>query len=229
MLNFDKVFPYLQEHIACGHTLSKVVLQNIDFTEGYFYTILPNNALLEKLYFMQGGIIPNEHPKIPTTIMGRNCLFQELTSTEEDIEKFVEAYLKKDMSNLAVLENVICEPTDSNVGVEHIKLVTIENQVYYLANSLTPSDSLHLAFRKTEQIWHTLILLTEGLGDCFLDNLNEQDLKKICKATVYIIISAYDGESYIIWEKHGQTWQYPGFELTELPKNISFLEPKQSG
>ncbi|MBA2655463.1 MAG: hypothetical protein H0X51_10175 [Parachlamydiaceae bacterium] len=228
-LDYEKTINYALAHIGAGRTLSKQLIKNIDFSRGNFFTILPSNANLERLYvFTSGNIIPQEYPEIPMEDdQGNRYIYQEVMNTKQDLNKFILNYLEVNQSHLSIFEDVISSLTDHNLKINQVRLVTINNHPYHLADYLTPLLSVRETLWRTIEIWHTLIVLTKDLNSQSLpDILNIEDITLICDSTQYIIISAYDGESYIIWEKHGQTWQYPGFELTELPSNISFLEAK---
>ncbi|MBA2657719.1 MAG: hypothetical protein H0X51_10135 [Parachlamydiaceae bacterium] len=80
-LNFDKAFYYFAQHVCCGNALSTSLLAQNEFREGDFYTILPDNAVLERLDLMDAGwIIPQENPKEPyvaacTMVEFRSCRF----------------------------------------------------------------------------------------------------------------------------------------------------------
>ncbi|MBA2657717.1 MAG: hypothetical protein H0X51_10145 [Parachlamydiaceae bacterium] len=232
LLKQEYIFEYFFEHVQSGNELSKKIINNIDFDRGSFYTVLPSDANLERLYVLtSGNIIPQKHPKISMEDEeGNKYIHQKVMSTEKDFTKFIWDYLKINHSHLAVFEDVMSSLKDPNLEIDQVRLVTINDHVYYLADYLASLSSVRDALWSAEEVWHMLIVLTKELVSQSLpDTLSVEDLKLICDSTQYIIISAYDGESYIIWEKHGQTWQYPGFELTELPSNISFLEPEQSG
>ncbi|MBA3957781.1 MAG: hypothetical protein H0X51_05230 [Parachlamydiaceae bacterium] len=228
-LDFNKVFPYFKEHVECGHTLSKTVLKNIDLTKGDFYIVLPNNALLEELYLLkEGRIIPQEAPFIPYEKNGQKFLSQKVTSTDEEIKIFVKEYLDANDANLAILEDVLSRSYDNSINFDSFKTIFIDEEVYYLIDHLTSLDFVGKALIASFQVWHTIYVLTQGIRAEEINALDPQTLQSICKNTTHIIITAFDGDTYIIWEKAGQAWNYPGFELTELPSNINFLEPNQS-
>ncbi|EFB42295.1 hypothetical protein pah_c012o001 [Parachlamydia acanthamoebae str. Hall's coccus] len=53
--------------------------------------------------------------------------------------------------------------------------------------------------------WHSVGVLTEA--DCFKNDnhtLSLEDIQHICKKTRMILIGAYDGEGYVLWEKMEQ-------------------------
>ncbi len=230
LLDYEFTLQYTLEHIGHGHELSDQLMKYFDFSQGNFYGVLPTNANLQRLYVMNSGnIIPQECPKIPTEDdFGNQYIHQLVTSTNKRLKEFITDFLQVNHLNLAVFENILGRTKDPNLEIDQLRLVIINDHIYYLANYLTPLPSLSDALWSAKEVWHTLIVLTKELDSQSLpDTLSQKDLKLICDSTQYIIIGAYDGESYIIWEKHGQTWEYPGFELTEVPKDIVFIEPEQ--
>ncbi|MBA3957023.1 MAG: hypothetical protein H0X51_01320 [Parachlamydiaceae bacterium] len=226
-LDFNKVFPYFKEHVECGHTLSKTVLKNIDFTKGEFYIILPNNALLEELYLLkEGRIIPQEEPLVPYERNGQKFLSQAVTSTDKEIREFVKEYLDSNCTNLAILEDMLSRSYDKSIFFDEAKTLCKDQEVYYLLDHSTSLESVGETLIASFQVWHTIYVLTQGIRAEEINAFDPQTLQNICQSTTHIIITAFDGDTYIIWKKAGQTWEYPGFELTELPSNITFLEPE---
>ena len=60
-LELEKIIPYFVHHISCDKTLFQKVCDKIDFNQGSFFTVLPSNALLDKLFnFNDGDLDENE-------------------------------------------------------------------------------------------------------------------------------------------------------------------------
>jgi hypothetical protein len=58
-LDFEKTIHYFIDHIEADKTLSQKIVEKMNFNQGIFYTFLPSNAEISKLYdFPCGGIIP---------------------------------------------------------------------------------------------------------------------------------------------------------------------------
>ncbi|MBA3957780.1 MAG: hypothetical protein H0X51_05225 [Parachlamydiaceae bacterium] len=225
-INFKSTYPYFIAHINCGNFLSKEILQHLDFSKGNFYTILPTNASIQKItLFEEGGIIPQSKPLEQKEFYGKKCLYQEKSTTKKELEGFITYYLHANSLNLAMLEDVVREPTSPNVNIEDVRLITRDMEVFYLINHQTPASSLGLALARSKHVWHTLYVLAGGLNTP--DVFKEEDFMLISKAATHVIISAYDGESYIIWEKAGQSLEYPGFELTDVPKDSVSTEESE--
>lgn len=189
-LLFDRTYEYFIDHIKDGNTLSKTVVQNVDFRNGVFFTFLPENANIDRLYeFQYGGIIPQNISQPSTQgVTPRNAFTQ-----------FIAKYLKKTGNPSVIFEDLLAEPQYKYLKDEPIPLAFKEKEVYYV---LKPGASEELMYRGTgtaENFWHYLCVFT--LHWEYSELLSEENFNTIYKNLQYIVTSAYDGESYIFWKK----------------------------
>src|SRR5690349_13195806 len=58
-LNLEKTLKYVTHQLEGGNTLSLEILRSVDFSAGSFFTLLPNDATLQKCHeFTSGGMLP---------------------------------------------------------------------------------------------------------------------------------------------------------------------------
>lgn len=204
-LEFKKTFPYFVEHIGCGKTLSKTIVNNIDFNKGNFFTILPIDVEIDRLYnFQYGGIITpipygNETYKIEGFAEEFHPL--EVITMDSECSEFILEYLKKSIDNFAIFENYISEINDPYVKIENVDIIPLKKEIYYYLDKNNSLEEIYKTIRKSTQVWHSLIVLSKII-DKKLENLNFKNLLKIIKHTKFLITSAYDGEAHIFWEKN---------------------------
>lgn len=201
-LDLNKTLPYFLDHIKCGKTLSERVCQTIDFTEGSFFTVLPETALLDKLFdFNDGGIIPSVpsgednyqihayaepfHPK-------------KIITMDQECSEFIAEFLSKSPQNLAVVENYMLDPQSPYVDVEHVKMTPFGSEVYYFLNKGNSLNEIYQTIRKSSQVWHFLTVLTK-LKEGAPSVLTDLTIDSICENVRSVIAGAYDGEGYIFW------------------------------
>lgn len=186
-LDFEKVFPYFFEHIGCGKTLSSKVVKRINFREGTFFTILPDTIDESKLFWFDCGLIPPSEPNI-------------ITTTDGECSELIKKFLDKSSLHCAIVGDYMQEPTKSSANIDNVKMVPYENEIYYLLNAKNSEREIWKGIR-SGLVWHTLIILTslKNAGEIIL--LDDLTLNAICDNAQYVLAGAYDGDSYIFWQK----------------------------
>lgn len=203
ILDFKKTLPYFIQHIKCGKTLSKKTIEKTTFQKGDFFTILPDTAVLDQLYeFSSGGIIPpiptNEVYHIESYPNGFRP--NQVITTVHELTSFVFSYLAHSTNKIAVVEDYMAGPDSSHLDVDNVQKLLFDKEVYYLMNSKTKMENIYKVITTTQEIWHFLTVLSVNVED-LSKNLIDGDFDKICNNANFIIISAYDGEGYIFWER----------------------------
>jgi hypothetical protein len=201
-LEFSKALIYVKKYLSKGNSLSKYILENHDFQEGRFYTLLPSNAKFDRLYeFPYGGILPQEAAKMKfIKSLNKEVLYSPLTSVENELFEFIYNFLKKDLFNITVLEDVIQNPQDPHVSIQGVDLAVFKNEVYFFLKANTPFDLIKEATKTVNYTWHTLIVLTNS-NIPISTHLQNVDFANVCNSLSCMIVGAYDGESYVFWEK----------------------------
>jgi hypothetical protein len=203
-LDYKKTLFYFMNHMGCGKTLAKKMSEKIDFFQGIFFTFLPSNAKLDKLYeFSYGGIIPSvpygnqvyEMEGYPNGFIP-----EQVTTMDNNLSEFISNYVKKNAENCAIVENVILELSDIHANIKGVKMIPYEKEVYFYLDEKNSIDQIYKTIRRSSQSWHFFSILTE-LENKKMQSMNAYDLDRICDNSKFIIVGAYDGEGYIFWEK----------------------------
>jgi len=190
-LDHSRVLPYVMEQLDCGNTLSKFILEFVDLKKYSFFTFLPLEADLTRLYeFTYGGIIPAQKCE------GKEGGQKSIRTTTSEICSYVQGYIKENHNNCAVFEDVISFPTD--LCLKNSEFFSFRKEVYYLIDNKSENlNKVDLVLLKSSQVWHTLFLLTKCSDKISSRIFSEEQIKNFCINSAYIILGAYDGEGYI--------------------------------
>lgn len=203
-LDFEKTFSYFVDHVQCGKTLSKKIIEQIDFHKGIFFTYLPLNVDLDKIFqFSYGGIIqPTSYTNKVFQLQGHIEGFnpKQVVTMDFECSEFISCYTKEFYCNYAIIENYMLEPEDFHANIKNVKMIPYEKEVYYFLDNKNSTKEIYETIRKSGEVWHSLAVLTE-IENTLPASLNNDVLNQICKNIKFVIAGAYDGEGYVFWKK----------------------------
>ncbi|MFZ0564653.1 MAG: hypothetical protein WAM28_00425 [Chlamydiales bacterium] len=164
-LDFEKTIAYFIDHIECKKTLSQKIVKKTNFHAGIFYTYLPSNAVISRLYaFSYGGIIPPIPYGTHTyRIEGVSEHFhpQQIRTMDRECSEIISAYTNKDEQNYAVIEHYMLEPGNPHAHIKNVKMEPYEKEVYYFLDKNNSIEEIYRTIRKSREVWHSLFVLTE--------------------------------------------------------------------
>ena len=196
-LNYSAAWPYFKDHIESGNTLSRFLIEKINFEKGHFFTILPEDAEIENIENLRsGGILP-QPPLIKTP--GRKGYIQRIPTTDESMTDFIKKFLEQNDSRYGLVEEVNYGPNDKMIIESTVDYLLYDEEVYYFLQKHLPSEEIKTTIRGANAFYHLLIVLAEG-EKFNHDGLQYSDFEQIASDAIYIIGSAYDAESYIVWK-----------------------------
>ncbi len=184
-LNFSQAKTNFLDKVNSVNTLSKKVCEIVDLNSGSFYTFFP------------------ETEKAPSAIN----LFRGSLTKPADRQFFYQFIL----NNLQKTDNRICIFDDfeskyqpgyeEELFKSHGKF--LNEEIYYLFSKENASlEKIQTAFRYCDIMWHSLIIISTSKLDFLPDQtISENDCIKICEKADLILVTAYDAEGYIFWEK----------------------------
>ncbi len=205
-LNHETTLNYFKNYFTKRNELSKSILNFIDFNKGHFYTLLPEDADISKLYqFEFGKILPsNPTEKIHINKLGT---FQGewVNSIDEELVEWI--YDKLQYKKLACLmENLIQEPTDPHMDLYRSIGIHYNKEVFYLISQNDfAKELIKKALNECSCAWHFVSVIFD-LNKLNFNNkqITQKDFINVCANTLIIIIGAYDGEGYVFWEKQNK-------------------------
>lgn len=196
-LDFDAAIAFCRQQLSSGLTLSKKLLEKIDFKKGNFFTLLPDEAKIERLdKFSQGGILPS----LDKDENSKYSNFWPRPNSDHAVIDFIYRYLTEDELHTTVLEHIIAKPTDRSLKLEGVDLVIYQDEVYYFLESNITNETVEKAVSKVKEVWHFVAVLSHGI-QYHVAKFSDGDFDIICEGIDYLVFGAYDGEGYIFWEK----------------------------
>jgi hypothetical protein len=203
-LEFKKLYPYFKDRLEGVNELSIEVLNLVDFNDGFFFTLLPNNANLDRIYNLNEGLILPQNPKLLSE--DRKSYFQYIPTLREEVSEYI--YEKMCSTNPTL--NCIIDDFNSSItrpSLEFFKsrdlFASFSDQVYYkLPSSMANAKIIDELLFRSNAFWHSLCLLTEADFSDIINVLTSEKIREICLKTQMIITGAYDGEGYVFWERN---------------------------
>jgi hypothetical protein len=201
-LTFNSVFPYLQDNLSGGYTLCNRLLDLITFSDGHFFTLLPQDANLQNIYRFSCGEILPQYPEREIEVLKRKYIGRAIPTLQDELGMFIFKMINKNKLS-CVFDDVVQSPTDPHVELFHSHGLIYNEEIYYL---ITPKnnvlETVLKCIEESNAIWHSLCILTEANFNEMKDKkLSLEKLDEICLKAQIIVVGAYDGEGYIFWER----------------------------
>lgn len=207
-LEFDQIETYFKKYLYDRHKLSDELRKNIDFAKGHFYTLLTEDADLSRLYkFEVGEIIPqNPIGEIYIESLGGTFTGRWVNSLDEELSHFIYEKIKNNHFSFLV-EDLIQSSTDPEiVDLYHQVGVYFGEEVFYLITEKNLKKEFVDQIFKECGCWDLIGVLFDKNNIEFINKeIKGKDFSTICSHASIIIISAYDGEGYLIWERNKRT------------------------
>jgi hypothetical protein len=214
ILDFLSSWEFTQENLEEVNTLSIQLLKLLDFKNGHYFTLLPEDANFERIHNFKTGLILPQYPIQECIIKGKKSTFARIPDIEKEVSQllFKETRLNKYLSY--IFDDVKGRASDdwSNYSYD-IHPMFYGQDVYFLLNEDNLSvTNIKRSLRKSLSFWHSLCVITTADFSNVERNLSLEKIQEVCQNVELVIIGAYDGEGYIFWEKN-PTKENKGFFL----------------
>lgn len=201
-LDFEILYPYFKNRLEGVNALSNELINLVNFKDGIFFTLLPDDANLDRIYELKAGLVLPQFPQMLNE-KGKGK-FQYIPTIEEEISEYIYNKLCSDNMLTCVIDDYNSSP-DSKFS-EYFKLngllLFYNNEVYYkLRIPQTNSNIIEECLGYSNTFWHSLCLLTKADFNIINETLNLEEIKEICLKAHLIMVDAYDAEGYVMWEK----------------------------
>lgn len=185
-LDFDRAMQYVYQSCKEANTLSEFVLELVNFNNGSFSTLLPQDANFEKIYqFTSGAVL--------------GPIFEEMSI-------YIYDKMQSNPSWSCIFDDVIRTPDDPLMDLFDSYGLSYDKEVYYYISAENKSPNLiSQCLYKSMGFWHSLSLLTKESLSQVKKELTTSQIKEVCIETQIIILGAYDSAGFIIWEKANKT------------------------
>jgi hypothetical protein len=207
-LNAELVWPFFQDNLDGANALSIELLKIFKKEEGWFFTLLPEDANLEYLYrFQYGGILPQNPMNYgPISNLG-NFHYRENVCITDNLVNIIGDILQGDENISCIIDDVIRYSTDKKIREERDDLRNYiaysGRDVYYLLNKNNAQPSIIFeSLCRNRGYWHALTILSKiSFKDYVGKQLEKYLLAQVCYNAQMIIVGAYDAEGYVFWER----------------------------
>ena len=208
----DAAFAHINDKLANGRTLSRLLLKAIQHKVGKYTYLSPKQLTsVECLQFELGHTVA---PSAPRAIRVGNItgVASSKVNTQKELAEHIRQWLI-DPAHFVLLQNFLAESSDNWLLRAKSQICVCGTEVYYsLLHSDRSNDTISAAIREAED-GHNFV----GMVGCIPDGspihisvqqLSLTDLERIASSAECIFVSAYDGEGYLIWqEKPGDVQQ----------------------
>jgi len=203
-LDFNITFPYAVDHIDEFTALSTLFKNEFTFDKGHFFIDLPENCQIQRLHELgSGGMTPKfdcglEKEK---TKQGKEFIPRRFLSTDQEITHFIYQLLSRNVCKIAIFDEILDSRGEQKNALEEMRVLYNGNEIYYVATSESTFDEVDEAFSQGEKMWRTFGIMLDSEVK-FSEEFINDNRSIILNHTRYLIIGAYDGEAYVVWEKN---------------------------
>lgn len=176
-------FAYIEENLNQTNELSSQILTELRYQTDGFYVLLPEDSDIERIHDFKDGYITSNVDK-------------------EISHLIVDKFRKKKC--FFIFDDVNSIPTDHfDDDFLLSSLFSYKNEVYYVINQgIVSQDRFFKCLRISNAIWHSLCVVTLfDLNNMKTKKFDQDIINKICVNAQLVMISAYDGEGYVFWER----------------------------
>ena len=191
----DEANEYVRDCLEYGHSLSRYLRHRPDLAHGKVIVRLPLGADVEDLdRFEWGG-------KYPKASDG-----QFKPQAEQDLAFLIRRFLQEGKGRACVSENYLARRTDPWLAHAKSRILFFGEEVYHVIDRQdVESDSIDAAIREAESptiFVGVLSTLRQGFRlPPVKTDMDTDQLRVLAEEAEKLIVRAYDGEGYLIWNK----------------------------
>lgn len=201
-LMYESVLEFVRGSLENTNLLSIELLKFIYSQPGEFFTLLPDDADLSRLYLFDSYIL-KQNPMIEYGSGEKKARYQITPTIRDELCGFLIDKVKKNRKLICVFDDFNSTYKDgydddlfTSCGIHY------NTEVYYVVDSsMISKKALLECLRVSNTFWHSVCIVAEISKEDIDKELTSNKLHEICCKTQLAIFGAYDGESYIFWEK----------------------------
>ena len=179
LLDSAKAFSFFKGKLSQVNTLSDAVLELLQIKKGSFYSFLPENINADKVHdFNAGGKTSSLRKEVSFKLTGivnsnssLSCIFDDFNSD---------------------LNSVNNNDLYQSCGLHY------RGEIYYQIHFGSNQEMVLKCLNYSSTIWHSLCIVFKGVLN-FNKEITDSQVEIICRNAIFIMIEAYDSESYICW------------------------------
>lgn len=213
----DEAIKYIKEEcLSYGKTLAHCLLKFCHLSDGRVFAYLPpyvNES--EAKDFEQGGktLINADETKFYTAADGSKWMWEPKPTTRESVIPLIRSFLKRYDDSLVVFEDEMEEVGDPPSVVKTRKFIYGKDVYHFLLSIDRDYERVERTFSYSESASSVFVGVMSRGGHLHKLKGNEdsvalQDIENLAQNAEILIIGAYDGEGYLIWEKEQDNQRY---------------------
>jgi hypothetical protein len=205
----SRALDYIRENLTSGYTLAKRVARSVDLTSGKVVTLLPENAKTDSLYdFQLSGKLPQRDSEATSFISDEmQWAMVPIPTADECLVEYISQFFRSGIERMCVIQNALASPSDGWISRSKDRFLFFEHEVYgpITSDEADRKANIQQAIKNHASIGPpTLAVLTKVPNVSKFHNqklnITSEDLNAFAAETEAIIVGAYDGESYVIWQ-----------------------------
>ena len=183
-LNYKKTQEYFQKSLKGVNELSNSVVSFLQCNTGNFFTLLPEGISEKKIHeFEYGG---------------------KTSCVRDEIAIFIKKLIESRSKLTCIFDDFDADFKDKeNIDLYRSNGFHYINEIYYAVQGAADKNLIDKCLQYSNAIWHSLCVITEfSLESCENRILGSHEIKMISENSVLIMLSAYDAEGYVFWERN---------------------------
>jgi len=200
---------FILERLSQGNKLAHEMLESLPLTQGRITTFLPSGVVPQSLEdFATGGKLPTP----PTSqwkgskLRDETLLMIPVPTTDSWVVTKIKEYLLEAKDRVCVLEDALKRPGDAVLGRLSSRYATHDREIYHLLFQEDAKEQRILETLRAARSIPTFIgSLSVWKGDPLevkFGALSISQIKILANSTQKLLVGAYDGEGYLIWDIH---------------------------
>lgn len=203
---------YIRKCLDDRNTLARYLLQKLDLGRGRVVTFLPSDVTAEAAkQFTTGGKLPMppESQWRYAEGEGSKWTMVPIPDTDSYLVAIIEAFLSAKEGRVCIFEDALSRPNDPILSRSAARLLTFHNEVYhFLSGRAVKSSQIRQTIRQAKSIPLFIGALTSVPEKSSFSHkarkitiTSDERLRGLAARSEKIVVGAYDGEGYLIWNK----------------------------
>lgn len=200
---------YIKQQLLLGNSLAHQLLKLQNLDSGNVITYLPQNVTAKRITNFNEPILKKPSKKMHRQIVakdGSKWTVVPKPNMDESLVNLIIEYLAENKNKVCIFEDALLRSTDPWVTKADTHLVFYNNEVYHIILNHKSEKKQILQIIRRARSWLFIGVLTsidmEAVQKQKKGFIAIDDIYILAKETKKIIIGAYDGEGYLIWNKN---------------------------
>ena len=201
---------YIRKCLSDGNTLARYLLQKLNLDRGRVVTFLSSDVTAEAAkQFTTGGKLPMPPKSQWRYAEGERSKWRmvPIPDTDSCLVAIIEAFLNAEEKRVCIFEDDLSRPNDPILSRSVARLLTFKDEVYhFLSGRDVESSKIRQTIRQAKSIPLFIGAMTSVPEESSFSYkarritiTSDKLLRILAERTEKIVVGAYDGEGYLIW------------------------------